>query len=79
MPVIAHAASSENLSGSTLNLQAEFMGIKAWPKDPSRLGLTPKELERRLNGVEDGLMSAKAVHQTLLDEYAFLQSFAGYP
>lgn len=62
-----------------MNLQAEFMGIKAWPKDPSRLGLTPKELERRLNGVEDGLMSAKAVHQTLLDEYAFLQSFAGYP
>lgn len=79
MPSILNASvSSENIGGG-INFQAEFMGIKNWPKDPARLGLTPKELEKRLNGIEDGLMSPKGMHQTLLDEYDFLQAFAGYP
>lgn len=79
MPVIPHVVSADSFGGGgVLNFQSEFMGIKGWAKDPARLGLTPKELEKRLNGIEDGLMSSKNMHKTLMDEYEFLQSFAGY-
>lgn len=33
----------------SLDLQNEFIGIKEWTCDPSSLGLTPKEIEKRLN------------------------------
>lgn len=37
---------------SGASMQTEFMGIKDWTCEPSKLGLTPKEIEKQLNGTE---------------------------
>lgn len=38
--------------GPALVLQNEFVGVREWLSEPSKLGLTPKEIEKRLNGIE---------------------------
>ena len=40
-----------------LDLQNEFIGIKEWTCDPSSLGLTPKEIEKRLNSTPSSISS----------------------
>ena len=39
--------------GPALVLQNEFVGVREWLSEPAKLGLTPKEIEKRLNGTDD--------------------------
>lgn len=41
-----------NASAQSIDLQSEFIGIKEWTCEPAKLGLTPKEIEKRLNSKE---------------------------
>jgi len=74
----------------SLDLQIEFMGIKEWACVPSKLGLTPKEIEKRLNctvvinvtyslthvAVEDQLGEARKP-VNVIDNYELLQALIG--
>lgn len=46
--LMAPINNDSTMSGASM--QTEFMGIKDWTCEPSKLGLTPKEIEKQLNG-----------------------------
>ncbi len=41
----------ENRFSQAFDVQQEFIAIKEWMSDPSNLGLTPREIEKRLNRI----------------------------
>jgi hypothetical protein len=57
------APSSNDVATNDVSMQTEFMGIKDWACEPSKLGLTPKEIEKQLNGIGLSILVILSFHR----------------